>query len=68
MKFEFVTADYKDFSGFVEQLEKSLKTFGLNMYSDPQTDGSDTIGIIITSHKITDKHLNELSDREWNNE
>ena len=49
---EWVSADWSDFVGFVDELIPALKKLGLHVEEDPELEGSDMIGIIISKNEI----------------
>ena len=61
----FVNADYKDMVGLIEEIEEQLENFGLFVYDDPAMEGSDMYGLIISNQKLSEKKLQDLSDKQW---
>ncbi len=62
--FECVFADWKDIDGLVERLKNALKKFGVNMYDDPRSEGSDMYSFILTKSNLSKKDLLELA-KNW---
>ena len=60
----FVSADWKDPDALVIGFHEACKNFGLHMYYDPEYQGSDTYGIVISDCKLTTKQLNKLCENE----
>lgn len=58
---KFVSVDYKDVDGMAKQFQKVLKSFGINMYEDPTTKGSDQYSFFITKEKLSNKQLNDIA-------
>jgi hypothetical protein len=54
---EIVHADWKDFTGFIEELTKVLPKFGLKIYDVPGFEGTDEMGVIISNKKLSKKTL-----------
>lgn len=62
---KFVHADWKDMIGLIERFEKAIEHFGLFFYDDPQTEGSDTFGFIISDKELNVGELQQLSEKYW---
>jgi hypothetical protein len=50
-----VAADWKDIEGLCKEFETALKKFGIHMVQDPDMEGSDTYGFILSNRKLTKK-------------
>jgi len=62
---KFVYADWKDMNGLINGFEKAIEHFGLFIYEDPQTEGTDTYGFIITDKELNVGELQQLSEKYW---
>lgn len=61
MKVSFVTADWKDIDGLVNDFKKSInKVFKGHVYQIPSFKGSDMYGFIISDKKLTKKEIKNL--------
>ena len=49
---KYISADWKDIEGLVEEFKYVLEKFGLNIIEDPIYGGSDTIAFIISDEPI----------------
>jgi hypothetical protein len=65
MKIGFVSSDWKDFEGFVDELKEELAKLGLHVYDDPVHVGSDDVGIMISDTKLSDLAVEEISEEHW---
>jgi hypothetical protein len=59
--FEPVSADWKDFEGFIEQLKPALERLGISMVEDPDYEGSDTYGFLLSNRPMTEKEIMDQS-------
>ena len=57
----FISWDWKS-SPSVDELQRALKPFGINVYKDPQHEGSDSFGYIFSNQNISYDELCEISD------
>lgn len=60
----FVAADWKDIDGLIDEFKKALKNFGLFMYDDPDFEGTDCYGFIISNEKLIDEQIKKLCTLE----
>ena len=58
---QFINADYKEIESMANQFKKALKAFGINMYEDPTTKGSDSYSFFLTKEKLNSKQLNDIA-------
>ena len=58
----FATSDWKDASDLAESVGRALGQLGLFCYEDPNTAGSDTIGLIISKRALSEDEIQSLSD------
>ena len=56
----FVQADWKDIDGLLTGFEKALENFGLFMYEDPNWEGTDQYGFVVSNEKLTDEQVRKL--------
>ena len=63
----FVSADWKDIVGLLDDFEKALENFGLFMYDDPDMEGSDHYAFVISNEQLTDDQINKLCGCEDDN-
>ena len=56
----FISADWSDIEGLVDEFEKALKNFGLFMYNDPGFEGTDCYGFVISNETLTDEQIAKL--------
>lgn len=62
MKTQYIILDWKEFSEDAErQFKQALKTFGVHMYLDPDCDGTDAYGFILSDTKLTAKQVRAMS-------
>ena len=54
----FVSADWKDTDGLLDDFIKALENFGLFIYADPDVD--DIYSFIISNEKLTDEQVNKF--------
>lgn len=47
-----------------KDLQAALKPFGLHVYADPNCEGSDSFGFIISDAKLSKKDLDKISEEE----
>ena len=47
-----------------EELERALKAFGIRVYEDPMSAGTDSYGFIFSNEELTDEDLAELEERD----
>src|SRR5215831_17410196 len=59
--FEPVSADYTDFEGFLEQLKPALERLGISMIDDPDFEGTDSYGILLSNRPMTEQEVKEQS-------
>lgn len=50
-----------DFIEEIEDLHSLLEPFGISVYEDPSSDGSDEYGIVLSEESLTDEQLEEAS-------
>lgn len=62
----FVSADWKDTEGLINDFKKALENFGLFMYRDPDAD--DIHSFIISNEKLTDKQIEKLFEYDEDEE
>lgn len=53
----FVGADWKDINGLAESFTKVLEHYGLYVYEDPTTEGSDWYGYVVSDIELNKKEL-----------
>ncbi len=61
---QYAGSDYSDIDGLIESFTKALKKLGINVYSDPAVEGSDTYQFYLTKEKLSKKQLNNISDED----
>ena len=59
-KVKTVAADYKDVEDLLDQIFKSIKSFGLHVYQHPDFQESDMYGFIISDKPLTRQEIKEL--------
>jgi hypothetical protein len=63
-KITFAGADWKDIDGLATSFTKALKEYGIFVYVDPTTEGSDYCGCVISDVKLTKKQLDAVIKEE----
>jgi len=53
----FISADWKDIDGLADGFIKACENFGVYVYEDPNYEGTDCYGYIITDHEMTDEEI-----------
>lgn len=62
---QFVAADWEDTESLIQDLIDALETFGVHMYPDPNIDGGDTYGFILSKEEMSEDDLQTASDKYW---
>jgi len=65
---KFVHADWKDMNGLIEGFTEALENFGLFIYDDPECEGSDMYGFVVSNEQLTDKQVAKLCEFEEDDE
>lgn len=63
-KHTFISWDWK-LGPSEEELTEALAPFGLFVYPDPQCEGSDSYGYILSERALTRDEITVLSEDEW---
>jgi len=51
----------------VEQFQRALEPFGVYVYEDPTSIGSDGYGFIFSDEELSDEELMEVAEGDWTN-
>jgi hypothetical protein len=58
-----IAFDWKESTESVaEQLKPLLKEFGVYVYDNPATEGSDEVGLLFSDHELTRDQINEICE------
>lgn len=60
-KVVYIQADFKDVEELINGFIKAIKMLGGNVYKDPNFEGSDSYGFMVTNHKLTKEELKLLN-------
>jgi len=60
-----VTADWKDTEGLIDLFAEAIKMLGGHVYEDPNCEGTDQYGFIISPVKMKKKEIKQFSDEQW---
>ena len=60
----FVQTDWKDTARLIEEFIEAIENFGLFVYDDPDAQGSDSYGFIISHEQLTDAQINTLCEND----
>lgn len=55
-------ADYKDTEEIIDGFKEALERFGIKVYDDPNCEGTDTYGFLLSNEELTDDQVKELTD------
>ena len=55
-------ADYKDTEELIDGFKEALARFGIKVYDDPNCEGTDTYGFLLSNEELTDEEVKELTD------
>lgn len=57
----YVSSDWSDIDGLVESAQKAFIQFGLYVYTDPTSEGSDQVGFIVSKIQLSPEQVKKLA-------
>jgi len=55
-------ADYKDTEELIDGFKEALTRFGIKVYDDPNCEGTDTYGFLLSNEELTEDEVKTLTN------